>query len=152
MTKAPLKEYLKGLPGHKILRQVARLNLISGDSNTAFKLPSNVKKLEVLIMNKAVNRRMVGLNQFWKWNLPTLRFHNDNVDFVVTRIKPEVKEEYPRVPCAIFIHKKAGDVTRIECNDRSASWIVKSIVNATGAQVVPKEEIPHIPLPKVRLQ
>lgn len=152
MSKSALKEYLKGLPGHKILRQVARLNLVAGDSTTAYKLPSTVKKLEVLMMTKAVNRRFVGLNHFSKWTFPTLKFHNDDVDFVVTRVKPEHKEEYPQVPCALFIHKTSGDMTRIECNEMSHLRILQELVKATNALPVPELEIPHIPLPKVRLQ
>ncbi|KAM9935082.1 hypothetical protein OXX80_004673 [Metschnikowia pulcherrima] len=152
MAKGPLKEYLKGLPGHKILRQIARLNLISGDATTAYRFPSNIKKVEIISMKKAINRRFVGLNQFRKWNLPTLKFHNDDVDFVVTRVSPVSPSEYPKVPCVVRVHKDGGEVKDIDCDGTGHGGILKKLIAATNAERVPHDENPAIPLPKVRLQ
>ncbi|OBA24085.1 hypothetical protein METBIDRAFT_30437 [Metschnikowia bicuspidata var. bicuspidata NRRL YB-4993] len=105
-----------------------------------------------MIMLKIAQRRSIGLNHFWKWNLPTLKFHNENIDFVVTRIQPETDEDYPKIPSAIFVHKAGDKMTRVECNGKTHEWILKNLVSATGATRVPVEDIPHIPLPKVRLQ
>lgn len=141
----------KGLPTSKLLKQIARLNLISGTPKTAFKLGPQVQKIELVLLYKNIYKKGSGLKRFWRYNLPALKFHNENVDFVLTRVKGNDKSEIAKVPSKIIIHKTDGTKSELDCALQTNSEILKKVVKATDAVLVPQEEIPTVATPEDRL-
>lgn len=138
-----IKELVQALPrNNKLLRQITRLNLIAGSPATAFRFGPSLKKLEVVIYSKNVMGHAAGLKKFWKLNLPTLKFHNDNVDFVVTRVRPTKREDFNTIPVEVRLHQQDGAVTKIACLNKDHEQILREVVESTGASLVPEEEIP----------
>lgn len=141
----------KGLPTSKLLKQIARLNLIAGTPKTAFKLGPQVKKVELILLYKNIYKKGSGLKRFWRYNLPVLKFHNDNVDFVLTRVKAGNKDEVSKVPSKIIIHNTDGTKGELDCALQTHNEILKKLVKATDAVLVPQQEIPTIAVPENRL-
>lgn len=142
----------KDLPKSRILRQIARLNLIAGTPKTAYKLGPEVKKLELILILKNVFKPAAGLKHFWRKNLPVLKFHNDHVDFVATRVRAKTKEEVAKVPSKIIVHGTDGSKKDIDCIFTSNSEILAKLVEVTKATPVEAAEIPVIEVPKEHLQ
>lgn len=142
----------KNLPSSKILKQVARLNLIAGTPETAFKLGPQIKKLELILILKNVFKPAAGLKHFWRRNLPVLKFHNEHVDFVTTRVRAQTKEEIAKVPSKIVIHGADGSKKDIDCLFTDHNDILKKVVDATKATPVDAADIPVVAVPKNRLR
>lgn len=142
----------KDLPKSRILRQIARLNLIAGTPETAYKLGPEIKKLEIILILKNVYKPAAGLKQFWRKNLPILKFHNDHVDFVATRVRAQDKEEVAKVPSKIIVHGTDGSKKDIDCLFTSHSDILAKLVEVTQATPVDAAEIPVLAVPKEHLQ
>lgn len=141
----------KGLPTSQLLKQIARLNLISGTPKTAFKLGPQVKKVEIIILHTNIYKRGAGLKKFWRQNLPVLKFHNEDVDFILTRVKAATKEEIAKVPSKIIIHKEDGSKGEIDCALQNHKEILRRLVKATDAVAVAAEDIPTIAVPENHL-
>ncbi|CAN3372643.1 hypothetical protein DIURU_004864 [Diutina rugosa] len=138
----------RNLPSSPVLRQVARLNQIAGTTETAFRMdPSKIKAIELVLVQKNVHQPSSGLRKFWKQNLPTLQFHNNDVRFTMTRVKTASKDELAKVPASVVIHKVGDDKVVVNCLDRSPKDILRKVVHATGATPVPDAEIPRIAQP-----
>lgn len=140
-----IKDIVQALPRHnRLMRQITRLNLISGTPATAYRFGLGLKKLEVVIYSKNILTHAAGLKKFWKLNLPTLKFHNDNVDFVVTRVRPTKREDFNTIPLEVRLHQQDGQVTKITCTSKDNETILRDVVASTGATPVPVEEIPTV--------
>lgn len=142
----------KDLPKSRILKQIARLNLIAGTPQTAYKLGPEIKKLELILILKNVFKPAAGLKHFWRKNLPVLKFHNEHVDFVATRVRAHTKEEVAKVPSKIIVHGTDGSKKDIDCIFSSHSDILAKVVEATKAIPVEAAEIPVLAVPKAHLQ
>lgn len=140
-----IKEIVEALPrNNKLLRQITRLNIIAGSPETAYRFGPDLKKLEVVIYSKNILGHAAGLKKFWKLNLPTLKFHNDAVDFVVTRVKPTKREDFDTIPLQVRLHNQDGSVSKLDCVNKSNLVILSEVVALTGATAVPVAEIPVI--------
>lgn len=137
----------KNLPTSKVLKQIARLNNIAGTPETAFKFPSKYNKIELLLIQKLVHGPSIGLKKFWRNNLPTLKFHNDETEFCLTRIKTKNKADLEKCPTKILVHSQNNEVIEIDCANKTAYEILKNLVKRTGANSVPAKEIPIIKEP-----
>lgn len=137
----------KGLPSSKIWKQIARLNLIAGTPETAFKFDPSIRKIELFLIKQPVSGQAIGLRKFWRHNLPTLKFHNENVDFSVKHIVTETKEDIQKCPTKIIIHNEGSQVNELDCSNKHYSEILKEVVGLTKATPVPSEEIPVITRP-----
>lgn len=142
MAKVGSAAMFKGLPSSRIWKQQARLNQIAGSPSTAFKFDPKYTKVELLLIEKSVLAPAFGLRRFWRQNLPTLKFHNDNVDFVLTRIATKTKEDLAKCPTKIVLHLADGSTQELDCSNKNSSKILKELVKVTGATPVPEEEIP----------
>lgn len=140
---------LKTLPRSAILKQIARANAIAGSPATAFRLdPKLVSRVELVLVQKVHNYASSGLKDFWRQNLPTLRFHNDDVDFVLTRYGISSKEELAKIVAKIIVHSPDGSTLQINCANVDAPGILDLVVKATNAVSVPELEIPLIETPQ----
>lgn len=146
-----LKQVLDQLPSNKILRQIARLNLIAGSESNAYRFPSHVRKVEAVILAKNVFGANAGLMRFWKLNFPTLKFHNDDVDFVITRVRADSKEEIAQAPCQLKVHGENGVLHQLECKGLKDLEILAELVKSADATPVPASEIPRIESSEARL-
>lgn len=138
-----LKQLAEALPrNNALLKQIMRLNQIAGTPETAYRFGPDLKKLEVVIYSKNILGHAVGLKKFWKLNLPTLKFHNDSVDFVVTRVRPVNKDDYKKIPLEVRLHLQEGQVAKIQCANKDHSEILQEVVEITNAEQIPENEIP----------
>lgn len=138
----------RNLPSSPVLRQVARLNKIAGTPETAFRMdPLKVRAIELVLVQKNVHQPSLGLRKFWKEHLPTLQFHNNDVNFTMTRVKTQTKEDLAKVPALVVIHKINDDKVVVNCLDRSPKDILRRVVHATGATPVPEADIPRVEPP-----
>ncbi|KAG7192152.1 uncharacterized protein KQ657_002517 [Scheffersomyces spartinae] len=136
----------KNLPASRILKQIERLNLIAGTPENAFKFQPNVKSIELFLLKAPVQGPHIGLKRFWRQNLPTLQFHNPDVDFIMTRIKVEDKADLKKVPARVVISGE-GESKVLNCLEKSQQQILNELVELTGATSIPIEEIPIISKP-----
>lgn len=132
----------KGLPLKGINRQIARLNLISGNTSNAYRFGSHIKRIELVLLHKMVYIPLAGLKKFWRRNLPVLKFHNDDTEFVVTRVRAQTKAEIKAAPIKIKVHETSGNVIEVPCALKDNDEILKKVVEVSKAESVPKEEIP----------
>lgn len=124
----------KSLPKLRILRQIERLNLIQGTPRNAFRFnPDQVSKIELVLIQKNIHEPAIGLRKFWRENLPTLKFHNDDINFVVSRVQVKNKEEVKKCPIKIIVHQVTGDKIDINCAHLNQSRILSKLVKATNA-------------------
>lgn len=132
----------KDLATGPLARQVARANLISGSPQTAFRFDtSRIAKIELLLVQNIHHKPLTGLKKFWRYNLPTLKFHNDEIDFVCTRYKLDSKQDIPSVVSRIRVHNRDGKTIPIECQNQDNSQILQLLVAATEAKPVHESEI-----------
>lgn len=135
----------KGAPSSPILKQIYRLNLISGTQKTAYRLGPDVKKIELFLISKNTYGPTAGLKRFWRDYLPSLKYHNDDVNFVVTRVRPETKEDIVKVPSKIVVYDANNkETTTIDCLGKHASNIFRKLKQATNATPVPESELETI--------
>lgn len=133
----------KGLPINKLSKQMARLNLIAGTPQNAYKLDPQFKKVELILLHKNIFGPSLGMKKFWRHNLPVLKFHNDDVDFVLTRVRASTKAEIAQVPTKIILHDAQGQKTEFDCANAHSNEILERLVKATKAKPVPSSEIPE---------
>lgn len=136
----------KNLPSSRILKQIERLNIIAGTPENAFKFNPNVKSVELFLLKAPVQGPHIGLKRFWRRNLPTLQFHNPDVDFVMTRIKVEDKADLKKVPARVVVQAD-GEPKVLNCLEKTHEQILSELVQLTNATSVPAEEIPTITKP-----
>lgn len=149
-----IREIVDSLPrNNKLLKQITRLNQIAGLPETAYRFGPNLRKLEVVIYSKGILSHAAGLKKFWKLNLPTLKFHNEGVDFVVTRVRPTTREDFNKIPLEVRLHQEDGSVSKVDCVNKDNSAILREVVELTKAEQVPEESIPvvHRRKPKVEM-
>lgn len=134
---------LSKVPASKVAKQFARLNLIGGNSKTAFKIDSNqYPKVELLLAQSRGHGPSVGLRKFWKQNLPTLKFHNDDISFIVNRIQANDKSEEKLLPTKLVIYNANSEKHEINVANEHSSDILEKLVKFTNAQSIPESEIP----------
>lgn len=138
----------KNLPASRILKQITRLNNIAGTTENAFKFSSKYTKIELFLIKDNIFGQAIGLKKFWRNNLPTLKFHNEDVNFVLTRINTTTKEDLAKCPTKIVIHDNADKKYEIDCANKLVSDILKEVVQVTEATPVPSSEIPVIATPQ----
>ncbi|WPK25502.1 hypothetical protein PUMCH_002819 [Australozyma saopauloensis] len=140
-----IKDLAQALPRHnKLLRQITRLNIIAGTPETAFKFGPELKKLEVVIYSKNILAHGAGLKKFWKLNLPTLKFHNDDVDFVVTRVRPTKREDFDKIPLEVRLHQENGKMQKVDCTNKDNESILREVVEMMNAKLVAEKDIPTL--------
>lgn len=131
------------LPRLGLIQKLERLNGIAGTPSTAFRINTNKFKGLELQLNQEI-APAAGLTQFWKTNLPPLRFHNDDFNFRVTKIKlddVEAQAEICPVKLKVFgVEDK--DSFELDCKGKPSDYILQEFVKRTGAEAVPEEEIP----------
>lgn len=88
------------------------------------------------------------MRKFWKENLKTIYFHNPELPIEVKRIECPTKDEQLQCPCLIKVHFKDGKVENVDGKDQHSSKIMQQLVEVTGAEKVPAEEI-DLFVPKV---
>lgn len=140
----------KGAPSKPLLKQIYRLNLISGASTKAYKLDSSkYKTVELMLALKSVYGPAAGLKKFWRENLPALKFHNEDVNFVVTRVRPnsDSHQDICAIPNKIIVHDASGNKSEIDCKGKHASNILRKLVQLTNAEKVADSEIPRLEFP-----
>lgn len=137
----------KNLPKSRILKQITRLNNISGSPQTAYKFDPKYTKLEVYLIKNSVLGSAIGLRKFWRQRLPTFKFHNENVDFVFKRIVTQTKEDLAKCPTKIVIHDSMGNKNEIDCSNETVDGIFEKVVKATEASPVPSDQIDFVPVP-----
>lgn len=143
----------RDLPSSKILKQIARLNNIAGTPERAFKFDSSkISKVEMFLIHKNVHGPSVGLKKFWRQDLPTLKFHNDDIAFVMNRISASTKAEVAKCPSKIVVHKTDGGVIELDCADKHSTDILRQLAKLTGAKNVMAEDIPVIVAPPEYIQ
>lgn len=140
----------KSLPQSRVLKQIARANLIAGTLENAFVLnPSKFKRVELLVIQKNIHEPAIGLRKFWKENLPVLQFHNNDIEFAVTRIKVNNKDEVKQCPIKILVTPVGSEAKlEIDCAHLNQSKILKKLVKLTGATPVAEEDIPKLRAPQ----
>ena len=141
---------LEGQPSKRLLKQIGRLNKIAGSTENAYKLGPKFTKLELFLINNTNQPASTGLKQFWRNHLPAIKFHNEDLTVVLTRINA-TKEEVSKVPAKIKCFGDAGSVQEIDCLDKPESEILKQLFKVTEAQPVDASEIPYIETPKYEL-
>ncbi|KAK6198059.1 uncharacterized protein RJT21DRAFT_54259 [Scheffersomyces amazonensis] len=141
---------LKDVPRSGVVRQIYRLNKIAGTPSTAFKFnDSKYSKIELCLIQKNVFEPALGLKNFWRDNLPTLKFHNENIDFIMTRIKPKNKKEVKACPVFIKVHGKDSiDDILLDVRNHNPETILRKLVESTKAKRMSSEEIPFIRAPE----
>lgn len=132
------------LPKSSLSRQIGRLNLIAGTPQTAFKFGPNVKKIELILLEKNIMGPNIGLKKFWRYNLPTLKFHNDEVEFFCTRVRATTKDEIAIAPAKVIIHDSSNTKIELDCKSLDNETILENIVLATRALPVAEADIPQI--------
>lgn len=148
MGKASSSSMFKNLPSSRILKQITRLNNIAGTPETAFKFSPKYTKLELFLIKQNVSGSAIGLKKFWRNNLPTLKFHNEDVNFVLTRINTTTKEDIAKCPTKIVVYDNASNKHEIDCADKQVSDILAEVIKATEATQIPEKEIPVIATPQ----
>ncbi|KAK6458385.1 uncharacterized protein RJT20DRAFT_31326 [Scheffersomyces xylosifermentans] len=150
MAKGSGCSMFKDLPSSRILKQITRLNNIAGTTESAYKFDqSKYAKIELFLQQRNIHGPAVGLKKFWRLNLPTLKFHNDDLQFVLTRIATESKADVAACPSKIIVHGvDPKDNLEIDCAGKHSSVILQELVKATGAVGVPADEIPRIKTPQ----
>lgn len=143
IPKALRPLYLKGLPSSRTLKQASHLDLIANYPNSAYVLPKEVAKIEVLFKKHNAYGHM-GMRQFWKYNLKTLCFHNPTVPIEVMRIECDTRDEQLKCPALIRTHFRDGTMATIDGKDKHSSAIMEELVKVTSAQRVPESEIPLV--------
>lgn len=138
----------KNLPSSPLLRQVARLNKIAGTPHTAFRFdPLKIREIQLILIQKNVHLPSAGLRNFWKNNLPTLQFHNNDVTFTMTRVATTSKEDLVKVPAKILVHTTDDNTLTLDCLNMKNNKILRELVALTEAKQVPEAEIPIIANP-----
>lgn len=148
MNKTSNSAMFKNLPSSRILKQITRLNNIAGTPETAFKFNPKYTKLELFLIKHNVSGSAIGLKKFWRNNLPTLKFHNEDVNFVLTRITTSTKEDISKCPSKIIVYDNADKKYEIDCADRQVSDILAEVIKVTEASPVAEKEIPVIATPQ----
>lgn len=139
---------VRGAPTSKILKQIWRLNNIAGTPKTAFRFPQTVSKLELVLLQKHVWGPPLGLKHFWRNNLPTLKFHNEDLRMAVTRVKVASKAEIAEAPTKIVVHYTDGTKKDLDCAKKKPERILRDLVKLTSATSVPESDIPLVKAPE----
>lgn len=118
-----------------------RINKIHGDTSNAYKFDPKYQKFELIFPQTRVYRPSMGLRQFWKHNLPTLKFHNFDREFLVKKIATENDEDLKKCPVKLTVYDDKQKLFEIKCDDTEHSEILKKLVEMTEAQPVSESEI-----------
>lgn len=127
-------------PKSRILRQATRINKIHGDSETAFKFDPKFSRFDLILPQNRLHKPSIGLRQFWKHNLPTLKFHNYDTEFHVMKVATETDEELTKCPVKLVIHDNEGK-KELDCSGFENSEILSKLVEITKASPVPQQEL-----------
>lgn len=139
----PTKKY-----SPRLLKQIDRVNKLRGTPETSYKFDaSKIKEVELFVYRQKpiVFQPAKGLKSFLKDSLPTLRYHNPDIQFTVTNIKAELEDELKKIPLKLNIKAhNESDSSSIECANQPPHWILSELVKRTKARQMTAEEIPLI--------
>ncbi|RLV92774.1 54S ribosomal protein MRP49 mitochondrial [Spathaspora sp. JA1] len=126
--------------------QAAKLNKIAGvDSQASVVLnPTKYKGLELQMISNRQNAQARGIYEFWRQDLRTLKFHNQNLDFQVTKITYQEDSEIEKIPARLIVRDLQGGEFTIDCKNKTRSDILSELLKLTKAEPVPVEEIPVV--------
>ncbi|CAK7903105.1 hypothetical protein CAAN1_16S01134 [[Candida] anglica] len=134
----------KNLPKSRLLKQAARLNMIAGSAENAYKFGPKFTKMEIFLINQTPQKASIGLKQVWRQHLPTLKFHNEAFEFVLKRVNVANAEEAEKCPAKINLYDASNNKTELDCRYKSESEILQEILKVTGATAVKPEDIPKV--------
>lgn len=133
----------KELTSSRILRQVSRINQIHGDSSNAYVF-NNVKKFELIFPVNRSYMESYGIRQFWKYNLPVFKFHNDDIDFIIKKVQT-TDAELEKCPVKLVIHEDS-QTKEIDCKNLEPSSILSQLLEITNAEPVPSSTLESLTL------
>lgn len=134
-------QMFKGLPTSRLSKQVTRLNHIANYPGSALSMPSDIVGID-MVFKKLNKYGHMGARQFWKFNLPTIQFHNPNLLISVRRIDTENDQEARKVPAKLTLKFQDGKEKTIDCIDKHSSQILKSLTEISQATPVARKNIP----------
>lgn len=134
-------------PGSQYFREIASLKRITGAIETrkaAIKIdPLKYNKVELIMpLNRYLKSR--GLRHFWKTYLPTIKFHNDDINFIVTRVTtsdPNDPEQAKKVPVKIHLHNLNSPVKEINVDSVGVDAILDQFITSAEATPVDPKDI-----------
>lgn len=124
---------LRGYPKARIPRQAQRINSINGTSQNAF-IFNGISKLELILPLTRSYGPAIGIRKFWKLHLPTIKFHNDNLQVLVKHVDAQ-PDELAQVPVKLIAHNGTNKV-EIDCKNKHYDDILTSVIEATNAKPV----------------
>ncbi|EGV61499.1 54S ribosomal protein, mitochondrial [Yamadazyma tenuis] len=146
-----LNSMFPGLPKSRLLKQATRINIIHGSTATAFKFDPKFTRLDLILPQNRLHKPSIGLRQFWKHNLPTLKFHNYDTEFHVLKVQTDSDQELAKCPTKVVIHTESGN-QEVSCEGISHSDILAKVVQLTGATPVDPEVLKGLDLNTVAHQ
>ncbi|KAG5417985.1 MRP49 [Candida metapsilosis] len=133
-----------------LLKQIKRINNLRGKPENSYKFDaSKYKELELFVYQQRpfVYKPANGIRYFWKESLPTLRYHNPDVQFTVTNVTVENEEDLPKLPLKLQIHGQSEENNSvIDCASKPPHQIFSELIKVTNARKLAEEEIPKLPL------
>ncbi|KAI3405134.2 MRP49 [Candida oxycetoniae] len=134
----------------KITRQIKRVNNLRGRPSSSFKFDaSKFKEFEFFIyhQNPYIYKPASGILRLFETALPTLRYHNPDVQFTITKVEVNDPKELLELPLMVKIYgENPENVQTIDCTNKPPHQILNELVELTNARKLKKEEIPFIPL------
>lgn len=131
----------KGMPVARIPKQFTRLNLLANFPESAVRMPTSVKSLDLVFKDDNKHGHM-GAKKFWRNNLPTIQFHNPSLPITVTRVHASTDEESLKCPAQLTVSLENGETHKIDMKHRFYNDIMAELKEVTGAEPVPELEIP----------
>ncbi|CAK9442148.1 uncharacterized protein LODBEIA_P58910 [Lodderomyces beijingensis] len=140
----------KGLQNYSLplRKQIAKINTLRGTPETSFKFDaSKYKEFEMFIYHQTpvVYKPAHGIRSFWKKSMPTLRYHNPQIQVTVNAVVVDDEKDLVKIPLKLKIHgHKPEDNAVIDCASKSPSQILAELVELTNARRMTQDEIPLI--------
>ncbi|KAI5949613.1 MRP49 [Candida jiufengensis] len=133
-----------------VLKQIKKVNRLRGTSKNSYKFDqSKYKEFELFIYHQRpfLYKPANGIRNFWKESLPTLRYHNPEIQFTINNITVENEEDLTKLPLNLKIHgtSKENDSV-IDCISKPPHQIFSELIKLTNARQMNDEEIPKLPL------
>ncbi|KAI5960744.1 MRP49 [Candida pseudojiufengensis] len=133
-----------------VLKQIKKVNRLRGEPKNSYKFdPTKYKEIELFIYHQRpiLYKPANGIRYFWKESLPTLRYHNPEIQFTVNNITIEQEEDLSKLPLKLKIHGiNSKDDSLIECASKPPHKIFSELINLTNARQMTVDEIPKIEL------
>ncbi len=138
----------------KIENAIKKINKLTANPETSFKFDAErFKEIELFVYGQRpiTYKPAWGLKLFWKDNLPTLRYHNPDIQFTVNNITVESESELSKLPLKLKVHgTDQSNSFEINCTDKPPSKILSELIEITKARKLTEEELPKLPLRPVK--